>query len=126
MKRTYESPRAYVEEFTPNEYVAACQDGPTQYLFKCDAGGGRHGGLYDSNWKLISNSSNSYSACGETHLANTEDEFIRGYFDPDRNHRNGNEQEVYIWIEQRPWWQGGTNRHATTDLDIKHWEKNQS
>ncbi len=26
MRRRYERPSAYIEEFTPNEYVAACGD----------------------------------------------------------------------------------------------------
>lgn len=38
MKRRYERPSAYIEEFTPNEYVAACGDSGTVYKFKCDAG----------------------------------------------------------------------------------------
>ena len=29
MKRRYERPSAYIEEFTPNEYVAACGDSGT-------------------------------------------------------------------------------------------------
>ena len=41
MKRRYERPSAYIEEFTPNEYVAACGDSGTVYMFRCDAGGGR-------------------------------------------------------------------------------------
>ncbi len=35
MKRRYERPSAYIEEFTPNEYVAACGDSGTIYKFKC-------------------------------------------------------------------------------------------
>lgn len=31
MKRRYERPSAYIEEFTPNEYVAACGDSGTVY-----------------------------------------------------------------------------------------------
>jgi len=31
MKRRYERPSAYIEEFTPNEYVAACGDSGTIY-----------------------------------------------------------------------------------------------
>lgn len=31
MKRRYERPSAYIEEFTPNEYVAACGDSE-QYI----------------------------------------------------------------------------------------------
>ena len=37
MKRRYERPSAYIEEFTPNEYVAACGDRGTIYKFKCTA-----------------------------------------------------------------------------------------
>ena len=32
MKRRYERPSAYIEEFTPNEYVAACGDSGTVYI----------------------------------------------------------------------------------------------
>ena len=39
MKRRYERPSAYIEEFTPNEYVAACGDSGTIYKFTCTAGG---------------------------------------------------------------------------------------
>lgn len=46
MKRRYERPSAYIEEFTPNEYVAACGDSGTIYKFKCTAGGGERGGVY--------------------------------------------------------------------------------
>ena len=38
MKRRYERPSAYIEEFTPNEYVAACGDHGKVYKFECNAG----------------------------------------------------------------------------------------
>ena len=41
MRRRYERPSAYIEEFTPNEYVAACGDSGKVYNFKCNAGGGK-------------------------------------------------------------------------------------
>ena len=37
MKRRYERPSAYIEEFTPNEYVAACGDRNKVYKFECNA-----------------------------------------------------------------------------------------
>lgn len=37
MKKRYERPSAYIEEFTPNEYVAACGDNNKVYKFECDA-----------------------------------------------------------------------------------------
>ena len=45
MKKSYESPRAYVEEFTPNEYVAACYHGVcniTGYVFNDTNGNGQY------------------------------------------------------------------------------------
>ena len=39
MKRRYERPSAYIEEFTPNEYVAACESGMV-YKFECNAPAG--------------------------------------------------------------------------------------
>jgi len=38
MKKRYERPSAYIEEFTPNEYVAACGDEGKVYKFECNAG----------------------------------------------------------------------------------------
>lgn len=38
MKRRYERPSAYIEEFTPNEYVAACGESGKVYNFQCNAG----------------------------------------------------------------------------------------
>ena len=89
MKRRYERPSAYIEEFTPNEYVAACGDRGTIYKFKCTAGGGERGGVYkETNGQAglqigrdgdsrISNGETSYHACGETHEASVTDDFIR-------------------------------------------------
>ena len=82
-------------------------------------------GLYDTNWNRISNRWNSYHACGHTHQSSTTDEYIKGYFDPDRDHSNGNEEEVYIWIERNRWG-GVVDRHATTNINKDSWEKNHS
>lgn len=121
MKRNWVKPLAVVQQFVPNEYVAACGDENKVYKFVCDAGDGRYGGLYDKDWKRISSGSYSYHACGETHDATTQDDFIEGFFDPDTDHRNGNELSVYIWLEKNR--HGSViNKHATTDLDIDSWE----
>ena len=45
MKKSYESPKAYVEEFTPNEYVAACYHGVCNisgYVFTDTNGNGQY------------------------------------------------------------------------------------
>ena len=50
-KRVWEQPVTLVQKFEANEYVAACGDSGTTYLFKCDAGGGRPGDVYLETWK---------------------------------------------------------------------------
>ena len=122
--KDYVRPMMESEVFAANEYIAACAEN-TYYNFECNAGDGRYGGLYDERWRLVSNGYNSYHACGETHVTSRDSEFFKGYFDPDRNHNNGNELEVYIWEEKGwtfPWGWGTVNRHATTNLDINSWK----
>ena len=69
MKKRYERPSAYIEEFTPNEYVAACGDENKVYMFTC-----------------------GYHACGITHEAKTTDQFLDGYYV-----RRSKVQEVKVW-----------------------------
>ena len=93
MKRIYESPKAYVEMFTPNEYVAACGDSGKVYKFVCDAprgtlyyypnSDGTIDGNYTGNGKKIF--LGSYHHCEITHEASSTDSFYDGFVD-----RNGN------------------------------------
>lgn len=96
MKRRYERPSAYIEEFTPNEYVAACGDSGTVYMFRCDAGGGYSGTVWletngepglqkKGRWEGWGEyhpgdeKLGGYHACGTTHEANSTDKFLDGY-----------------------------------------------
>lgn len=129
MKKTWEEPRILVQQFMPNEYVAACGDENKVYNFVCDAGGGTPGTVYkDSNhngkWDLIGDEAltghivPTYHACGETHSAPTNDEFIEGFYLPNSDWRKAT--KVIIWTA------GGTNVHCTTNLDMKSWETEKS
>lgn len=124
MKRVYESPRAYVEMFTPNEYVAACGDSGKVYKFTCDAGGGVSGSVYleTNNQPGLQKRSDyylsGYHACGTTHEANSTDDFLDGYY-----------VVKDFWTEQETVtpvivWRGpdGDNTHCTTELDMSKWE----
>ena len=132
MKRTYRSPKVYVEEFTPNEYVAACGDSGTTYLFTCDAGGGTPGSVYQETngrdglqtrggWgyradrELTDWSWSYYYACNEKHEAESTDDFLNGYYCP--NGSTGNAQNVIIWRGPH-----GDDIHCTTNLDQDSWE----
>ena len=127
MKKTWEEPRILVQQFMPNEYVAACGDENKVYNFKCDAGGGAPGKVYeDSNhsgeWdfgdKALTGPLSTYHACGKTHSAPTDDEFIDGFYVPISNPLEVT--KVIIWTE------GGTNVHCTTNLNKDSWETEKS
>ena len=120
MKRRYERPSAYIEEFTPNEYVAACGDENKVYMFTCDAGGEKSGDVWlETNGKpgLQWNEKNSdtylsgYHACGITHEAKTTDQFLDGYYV-----RRSKVQEVKVWRGTK-----GDNTHCMTNLNMKEW-----
>lgn len=150
MKKRYERPSAYIEEFTPNEYVAACGDSGTVYKFKCTAGGGEHGGVYkETNGeaglqigiggdKRISVGPASYHACGETHEASVADDFIQNcYYIPESAGKKKWSWGLMDWV-YTTWdtskainvvvWKGpkGDNTHCTTNLNMKTWETNKS
>lgn len=124
MKKTWEEPKIMVQQFMPNEYVATCGDENRVYNFVCDAGGGTPGTVYeDSNhngkWDLFGDEAltghilPTYHACGETHSAPTDDEFIGGFYLPNSN--PGKATKVIIWTD------GGTNIHCTTNLNMNGW-----
>lgn len=124
MKKTWEEPKIMVQQFMPNEYVATCGDENRVYNFVCDAGGGIPGTVYeDSNhngkWDLFGDEAltghilPTYHACGETHSAPTDDEFIEGFYLPNSN--PGKAMKVIIWTD------GGTNIHCTTNLNMNEW-----
>lgn len=120
MKKRYERPSAYIEEFTPNEYVAACGDSGKVYKFRCDAGGGHYGdvwletnetpGLQQMGRKKDKYLS-GYKACGITHEANSKDSFLDGYYV-----RGGNVQKVIVWRGPER-----DNTHCTINLNMDTW-----
>lgn len=126
MKKRYERPSAYIEEFTPNEYVAACGDHGKVYKFECNAGqrnkqynvyyydNGRKKYLTRSDWF-----GNYYHPCGETHEAEEDTGFISGYID-DQSTWQDEKIPVVIWTNN------GTDVHCTTKLDMSTWETTKS
>lgn len=125
MKRTYRSPKVYVEEFTPNEYVAACGDSGTTYLFTCDAGGGESGTVYlETNGKEGLQTGwggdrylSGYHACGTTHEAESTDDFLDGYYVTSSWLGGTKVTPVIVWRGPH-----NDNTHCTTNLDMDSWE----
>ena len=126
MKRKYERPWMVGEEFSPNEFIAACGDSNTVYKFKCDAGGGVPGYVYqETNGqeglqtgrggdKLLS----LYKACGTTHEAQTTDDFLDGYYVTGSGR---NVTPVIVWRGPE-----NDNTHCTENLDMSKWETTKS
>lgn len=123
--KSYKKPVLNVERFTPNEFVAACGDENKVYKFVCDAGGGTPGTVYeDSNhngrWDLFEDQAltgyilPTYHACGKTHEAPTDDEFLDGFYLPNIN--------PFAVTKVKIWTDGGTNIHCTTNVHMDKWE----
>lgn len=129
MKRIYESPKAYVEMFTPNEYVAACGDSGKVYNFECTAdkgnlyyypnSDGNIDGKYEGNldWENGPQYLGWYTPCSAKHKANSTDDFYDGFVDYNRNRSCDPGEEVIVWRGE-----SGRNGHATKNLDMNSWE----
>lgn len=132
-KRVYRKPVMESETFVPQTYIAACGDSGVVYKFKCDAGDGVYGSVYQEtngipglqtgrrgDEKIAGYSDgwlgeSGFHACGTTHEANSDDGFFNGYYCPQGNTRNP--IQVIIWKGR---W--GRNVHCTTNLDQDSWE----
>ena len=131
--RVWKRPLTEVQKFEANEYVAACGDSGTTYLFTCDAGGGASGDVYvesngveglqthgewvggwDGHWQEADRSLGGYHACETTHEADSENEFLNGYYVP---YWSDDVTKVIIW--RGPY---NDNVHCTTNLDKNSWE----
>ena len=121
MKKAFDMPKIVVEQFVPNEYVAACGDKNKVYKFKCDAGGGAPGSVYkESNgqdgYQLGDElmTWGGYHACGEEHEAPTGNDFFKGYY---RASLTDEYIPVMIWCGPDV-----NNIHCTTKLNMSEWE----
>lgn len=110
----------------------ACGDSGTTYLFECNAGGGKSGTVYletngqpglQTDWGG-DRSLGGYYACGTQHEADSDDDFLEGYYVTKEyvgtwpfGHYEDVTTEVIVW--RGPW---GTNVHCTTKLNMDEWE----
>ena len=147
-KMIWAKPELNEVAFAANEYVAACGDSGANYFFKCDAGSKYkdyfvYVDVYNdddttndfawltavSGWDWYTGREghdSTYSPCGTTHEASTDDDFIYGYmYEAKKNGRNwqnsGDRIDVIIWGGQN-----NQNTHCTTNLDITTWETDKS
>ena len=129
MKRKYERPWMVGEEFSPNEFIAACGDSNTVYRFKCDAGGGVVGDVYlETNGKEGLQTGrggdrylSGYHACGTTHEAQTTDDFLNGYYVTESRKEGPVIRPVIVWRGPK-----NDNTHCTENLDMSTWETTKS
>ena len=126
MKKAYQKPTLAAQLFAANEYVAACGDHGTNYLFECNAGDGRPGivwletngqpGLQKGNRHEEGDQSlGGYTACGKKHEASSQSDFKAGYYVS----LFGSDTPVNVIV-----WRGENNNnvHCTTNLDMNNWE----
>ena len=130
--KKWSRPVTMVQKFEANEYVAACGDSGTTYLFTCDAGGGESGMVYvetngrpglQTGWGG-DRSLGGYHACGTQHEADSDDDFLQGYYVTEEYVGNwpfGHYEEVTTDVIV---WRGpyNNNVHCTTKLNMDEWE----
>ena len=119
MKKDWMDPQTIVQDFVPNEYVAACGESGAVYKFVCDAGVPNSLFLEVSTPNKGDVRTIAYHPCGATHEASTQDEFISGYVRGWKGLLSGG------WSDYVPvmiWTDGGTNTHCTTNVKMETWE----
>lgn len=126
MKKEYVRPSMVCETFAADEYVAACGNSGTKYLFKCEAGDGRMGDVWletngvdglQTSGRNKDRFLSGYHACGITHEADSTDPFLDGYYV--RRTLFGDEiTPVIVWRGPK-----GDNTHCTTNLNMDSWEE---
>lgn len=127
MKTIWTKPRAEVECFMANEYIAsACGDENRVYNFLCDAPAGtlyyypNGDGTVDGVHQGTGNAQYlgwSYHPCKATHEASTTNPFYDGFVDRNSNGRCDRGEGVIVWRGPQ-----NDNGHATAQLDMESWE----
>lgn len=123
--KKYMKPTMEGQMFVSNEFVSACGDSGKTYYFECNAGTKDYDGQYPykiyrtSNNRLVAD---SFEPCGETHVAEANDEFFAAYMDDKRT--DAKEQiNVMVWAEPIQTWLGTMySYHCTDKLKIEDWE----
>jgi hypothetical protein len=122
MKKEWIQPKAEIQEFVPNEYVAACGDSGKVYKFTCNAPAGilyyyPNDGNIDGNGNGRAQRLGSYHPCDATHEASSTNSFYDGFVDRNRNGRYDSGEGVIVWRGPN-----GNNGHATKNLNMDSWE----
>lgn len=129
MKKEWVRPLTIVDQFVPNEYVAACGDSGVVYKFTCNAGSKNSDyNVYLADGTPYATSGRdyggcktdyySYSPCGDTHEAESDSVFLNGYMYKQglMGNNTGQKIDVIIWTDNY------TDVHCTTNLDMKSWQ----
>lgn len=126
-KMIWEKPQMNEVAFAANEYVAACGDGGTNYIFTCDANS--NSWVSDGGYVYIESGKeegfqafgenadtfrSNYNPCSEEHTTENKGEFFDGWL---TNLIFGNAKKVIVWTGL-----DGNNTHCTTNLDMDSWE----
>lgn len=126
MKKLYTKPTLICERFQATEYIAACGESGVTYKFICNAsknyGIDLGGSVYletngvDELQPSSDEYLGAYHQCSETHIAESTDNFLEGYFEPS-GLIDTSVRKVVIWRGE-----DGNNIHCTTTLNKSEWE----
>lgn len=141
-KKIWSKPEMNEFVFAANEYVAACGDNGSDYLFKCDASWGIlhyfknllvSKDAAEPDWDTVDyrqagdTEIGPYLPCGKEHEASTSSDFFWGYVDYNLNGnhdpdgtRFSKEETVIVWRDEKG------SGHATQNLNINSWEVSKS
>ena len=129
MRKTWMEPQIEVQQFTSNEYVAACGDTVVEnYNFVCNAGSrNKNYNVYLADGTPYATSGRdsggcktdyaSYSPCGETHTAKTNSVFLPGYMYEQSGGFFGGGEDTGARIDVVIWTDNYTDVHCTTSID---------
>ena len=133
MKEMWAEPRIEVQKFAANEYVAACAIAEWFIILNVMRGiGGRITIVYLADGTPYATSGRdyggcktdyeSYHPCGETHSAESDSGFLKGYMYAQNFWGNDSGQRINVII----WTEDYTNVHCTTNLDMESWTTEKS
>ena len=128
-KKVWVRPVTVVQQFEANEYVAACGDSGVVYKFVCDAGNKYNDyNVYLADGTPYATSGRDsggcktdyyrYTPCGETHKAESDSGFLKGYMYKQSGwdgENTGSKIDVIIWTDNY------TDVHCTTKLNMNSW-----
>ena len=128
--KIWEKPNAMVQEFSANDYVAACE--PKIYTFDCNTDWGAVNCDNQADQELLMSLipygySNIAAGCGITHEYVDGDKLVTGWSDYNKNEVKDTGEEIMIWFDQNAAGEYTFEGvHLTNKINQNSWDSNKS